>query len=109
MPEKDPTNWTTATWVLAMGMAFGGGFINWYSKVKAGHTRIFNVAELFGEMLISGVVGLASYMAGDGFGLPASLCAVAAGIGGHRQDQRVPDRHPVIRAQIKRAQHRRPA
>ena len=83
MPEKDPTNWTAATWVLAMGMAFGGGFINWYSKVKAGHTRIFNVAELFGEMLISGVVGLASYMAGDGFGLPASLCAVAAGIGGH--------------------------
>ena len=62
---------------------FGGGFINWYSKVKAGHTRIFNVAELFGEMLISGVVGLASYMAGDGLGLPPSLCAVAAGIGGH--------------------------
>ena len=83
MPEKDPTNWTAATWILASGMAFGGGFINWYSKVRSGHTRVFNVAELFGEMLISGVVGLGSYMAGDGLGLPPSLCAVAAGIGGH--------------------------
>ena len=83
MPEKDPTNWTAATWILASGMAFGGGFINWYSKVRSGHTRVFNVAELFGEMLISGVVGLGSYMAGDGLGLPPSLCAVTAGIGGH--------------------------
>ncbi|MFM6967313.1 MAG: phage holin family protein [Microbacteriaceae bacterium] len=83
MPEKDPTNWTAATWILASGMAFGGGFINWYSKVRSGHTRVFNVAELFGEMLISGVVGLGSYMAGDGLSLPPSLCAVAAGIGGH--------------------------
>ena len=83
MPEKDPTTWTAATWILAFGMALGGGFINWYSKVRAGHTRIFNVAELFGEMLISGVVGLASYMACDGLGLPPSLNAVAAGVGGH--------------------------
>lgn len=83
MPEKDPTNWTAATWLLASGMAFGGGFINWYSKVRAGHTRVFNVAELVGEMLISGVVGLGSYMASDGLGLPPSLSAVAAGIGGH--------------------------
>lgn len=83
MPEKDPTNWTAATWILASGMAFGGGFINWYSKVRSGHTRVFNIAELIGEMLISGVVGLGSYMAGDGLGLPPSLCAVAAGIGGH--------------------------
>ena len=83
MPEKDPTNWTAATWMLALCMAFGGGFINWYSKVRSGHTRVFNVAELIGEMIISGVVGLGSYMAGDGLGLSPSLCAVAAGIGGH--------------------------
>lgn len=83
MPEKDPTNWTAATWVLASSAAMAGGFINWYSKVKAGHTRAFNVAELLGEILISGVVGLGSYMAADGFGLPPSLCAVAAGVGGH--------------------------
>ena len=83
MTEKDPTNWPLATWYLALGMSLAGGFINWYGKVKAGHTRAFNIAELFGEMLISGVVGLGSYMAGDGLSLPPSLCAVAAGVGGH--------------------------
>lgn len=25
MPEKDPTTWGMATWLLALGMAFGGG------------------------------------------------------------------------------------
>ena len=41
MPEKDPTTWTAATWLLALGMAFGGGAVNWYAKVKRGHTRAF--------------------------------------------------------------------
>ena len=83
MPEKDPTNWSAATWALALGMAFAGGFVSWYAKVRAGHTRSVNVVELLGEMVVSGVVGLGSYMAGDGLGLPPSFCAVAAGVGGH--------------------------
>lgn len=32
MPEKDPTTWTAATWLLALGMAFGGGAVNWYAQ-----------------------------------------------------------------------------
>jgi len=64
-------------------MAFAGGFVNWYAKVRAGHTRSVNVVELLGEMLVSGVVGLGSYMASDGLGLPPSFCAVSAGVGGH--------------------------
>ena len=36
MPEKDPTTWGLATWLLALGMAFGGGAVNWYAKVKRG-------------------------------------------------------------------------
>lgn len=49
MPEKDPTTWTAATWLLALGMAFGGGgAVNWYAKVKHGHTRAFNIIELIG-------------------------------------------------------------
>lgn len=83
MPEKDPTTWTYATWLLAISAAFGGGFINWYSKVRAGHTRSVNVVELIGEMVVSGIVGLGAYMTADGFSLPPSFCAVAAGVGGH--------------------------
>jgi hypothetical protein len=83
MPEKDPTSWHLATWLLALAMAMGGGMVNWYAKVRHAHTRSFNLLELIGEMVTSGFVGIGVFMALDGFGQPASLCAAGAGIGGH--------------------------
>jgi hypothetical protein len=83
MPEKDPTTWGAATWVLALGMAFGGGVVNWYAKVKAGHTRAFNVIELIGEIFTSGFVGLGVFMLLAAFDQPLGVCAAAAGVGGH--------------------------
>lgn len=83
MPEKDPTTWTAATWLLALGMAFGGGIVNFYARVKRGHTRAFNIIELIGEIFTSGFVGLGMFMALDAWGQPIGLCAAAAGVGGH--------------------------
>lgn len=83
MPEKDPTNWTAATWALAICMAFGGGLVNWYSRIKRGHTRAFNLIELIGEIFTSGFVGIGAFMLLDGIGQPVGVCAAAAGIGGH--------------------------
>lgn len=83
MPVKDPTNWGIATWLLALGMAFGGGIVNWYAKIKRGHTRAFNVVELLGEIFTSGFVGLAVFMALEAWDQPIGLCAAAAGVTGH--------------------------
>ena len=83
MPEKDPTTWTAATWVLAVCMAVGGGAVNWYAKVKRGHARAFNVVELLGEIFISGFVGLGVFMGLAGIDQPIGVCAAAAGIAGH--------------------------
>jgi hypothetical protein len=83
MLEKDPTTWNLATWVLALAMAMGGGFVNWYAKVKHSHTRAFNLLELVGEIFTSGFVGTGVFMTLDGFGQPMSLCAAGAGVGGH--------------------------
>lgn len=83
MPEKDPTTWSAATWALAIGMAFGGGAVNWYSRVKRGHTRAFNIVELIGEVFTSGFVGVAVFMALSAVDQPVGICAAAAGIGGH--------------------------
>ena len=82
MPEKDPTTWTAATWLLALGMAFGGGIVNWYAKVRRGHTRAFNIIELIGEIFTSGFVGLGVFMLLAAFEQPVGVCA-AAGVGGH--------------------------
>ena len=43
MPDKDPANWSAATWALALLMPLGGGFINWYARVKTGHARVFKL------------------------------------------------------------------
>lgn len=83
MPEKDPTTWTAATWLLALGMAFGGGIVNWYAKVRRGHTRAFNIIELIGEIFTSGFVGLGVFMLLAAFEQPVGVCAAAAGVGGH--------------------------
>lgn len=83
VPEKDPTTWSAATWLLALGMAFGGGAVNWYAKVKRGHTRAFNIIELVGEIFTSGFVGLGVFMLLAAVDQPVGVCAAAAGVGGH--------------------------
>lgn len=83
MPDKDPANWNLITWVLALAMPFGGGLINWYARVKAGHAKVFSVAEMIGEVFTSGFVGLTVFMALSSWDQPTGLCAAAAGISGH--------------------------
>ena len=36
MPDKDPTAWSIATWILACSMAFGSGAINWWARSNSG-------------------------------------------------------------------------
>lgn len=83
LPEKDPTTWSAATWLLALGMAFGGGLVNWYARIKRGHTRASNILELIGEIFTSGFVGIGAFMFLASLEQPIGLCAAAAGIGGH--------------------------
>jgi hypothetical protein len=83
MPDKDPTNWGLAIWILALGMSCAGGLVNWYTRVKKGYTRAFNVVELVGEIFTSAVVGLGVFMAAQALDQPIGLCAALAGVGGH--------------------------
>jgi hypothetical protein len=83
MPEKDPTTWGMSIWLLAIGMSVAGGLVNWYARVKQGHTRAFNIIELIGEIFTSAFVGLAVFMAAQSMGEPVGLCAALAGVGGH--------------------------
>jgi len=83
MLEKDPTTWGLATWALGMGMAVGGGLVNWYTKFKYGNTRAFSIFQFIGEIVISAVVGIGTFMGLAALGCPLGLCAAMAGVGGH--------------------------
>lgn len=107
MPEKDPTTWTAATWALALGMAFGGGIVNWYAKIKRGHTRAFNIIELVGEIFTSGFVGLGVFMLTAAMDQPVGICAAAAGVGGHMATRLLFALERMIEARLD-AMHKRP-
>ena len=83
MNENNPLTWSFATWMLGLGMAFAGGIVNFIVRVKKGHARLFNFIELFGEVFVSGFVGLGSYMLLLSLSQPVGLAAAAAGVAGH--------------------------
>ena len=73
--------WATYAWVLIWACA--GGIANFVGKVKAGDARAFNVAELVGEMFISGFVGLITFWLCEYGNVDKLLSAVFIGISGH--------------------------
>lgn len=101
MPEKDPTNWGYATWLLAIGMSCAGGIVNFYARVKQGHSRAFNVIELIGEIFTSAFVGLGVFMVAQNMDQSIGLCAALAGIGGHMATRLLFAVEKVIEARFK--------
>ena len=101
MPDKDPLNWTLATWILALAMPLAGGVVNWYARVKSGHARVFNFIELLGEVFTSGFVGLAVFMTLASWEQPAGLCAAAAGVSGHMATRLLFSIERAIEAKLK--------
>lgn len=83
MPYRDPTVWPWTVWLLGLGMSLAGGFINWYSRVRAGNIASFNLIELIGELFTSGAVGIGVFMALESWDQPLGICAALAGVGGH--------------------------
>lgn len=72
---------TTYGWVLALALM--GGLASWARKVREGHARAFNVAELIGELLISGFAGLVTFMLCRWANVNEWLSAAFIGIAGH--------------------------
>jgi hypothetical protein len=64
-------------------VAMLGGFVAFYRKWKDGSARAFNVAELIGELVVSGLCGVMAYWAFNGLGVNQWLTAAGVGIVGH--------------------------
>ena len=83
MPEKDPTAWSVATWMLVCGFSLLGGVSSWYRRVKAGHSRAFNVIEFIGEVSVSGLMGFVGFVAADAYFNSEGIAAACAGMSAH--------------------------
>lgn len=107
---KDPFRYPWITYLWVMVWAIAGGIVNFIGKVKAGISRSFNVAELLGEMFISGVVGVITFWLCEYANVPPLLSAVFIAISGHMGSrvlfkfERVIERYVEVRTGIPLAQ-----
>lgn len=83
MPEKDPTNWTLATWALIIGMSIFGGMARVLAKISSGGIHSVSLVGFLADLATSGLVGVATFMIMISFDYPVALCAAAAGMSGH--------------------------
>jgi len=77
----DPSQVIPTLIMLLIGAA--GGFISFYRKWKEGHIRAFNVTELVGELVVSGLCGIGAYWVCKGLEVNPWLTAAAVGMVGH--------------------------
>jgi len=82
MPEKDPLNYAVLTYVWIIGLSFWGGVSGYVRKLKQGH-RNFSIAELVGEICISGFVGIVTFFICEAADIPPVLSAAIIGISSH--------------------------
>lgn len=69
--------------LIMVCIAMVGGLVGWIRKVQLGITRSFNIAELIGELFISGATGMITYWALTGFDVNPYFVAAGVGIAGH--------------------------
>lgn len=69
--------------LIMLAIAMAGGVANFYGRVKTGEARAFNLAELVGEMFISGSAGIIAYWVFRGLNVNTWFVAAGVGVCGH--------------------------
>ena len=100
MPEKDPTNWTSAMWIFSSASAIAGGAANLYQKMK-NSDRKFSCVEMAAELGLSWAIGLGVFMSAAAAGLDTGYCAGLAGVGGKMSTELLKLIEDVIRSKVK--------
>ena len=81
--EKDPTSFSLLTYFWVIGLSVLGGVVNFMRKLQTGHTRIFNIVELIGELVTAGFSGVITFYLFTQAGFDPLLTAAAVGVSGH--------------------------
>lgn len=82
-PKHDPTTFSLITYGWVIVLAMWGGLASFIAKNKAGKARPFNVAELIGELVVSGLVGVLTFYLCTWANIDPLLAAALVGISGH--------------------------
>ena len=82
MPDKF-IDYSTVTIIWVFILSLLGGVANYFRKVSGGVIKRFSIAELVGDLFISGFVGFITFLLCDSAGFDVKLTAAIVGISGH--------------------------
>lgn len=83
MLEKDPTSYSFLTYAWVFALAILGGVVSFMRKVQAGHTKVFNLVEFFGEIVTSAFAGVIAFWLCENASFSPLITASIVGISGH--------------------------
>jgi hypothetical protein len=83
MPEKDPLSYELMTWAWVCALSAWGGIASYIRKVKVGVISRFSLFEIIGEIVISGFVGVLTFLLCEWSGIPQVLSAAIIGVSAH--------------------------
>ena len=78
--EKDPTSYSLITYTWVFCLAILGGIVNFMRKLQNGQARIFNIAELVGEVVTSGFAGVICFWLCENANISPLVTAALVGI-----------------------------
>lgn len=82
VPEKDPLNYLPLTYLWVVGISIWAAVASYARKLKEGRAR-FSLAELIGEMFISGFVGVLTFWLCEAANIDQPFSAAIIGISAH--------------------------
>ncbi len=82
MPIKDPSSYEAITYAWVFSLSSWGGIAGYIRKIKSGCAR-FSIAELIGEICISGFVGIITFFLCESAQIHQVLAAAVIGISSH--------------------------
>jgi len=83
MPHKDPGNYPLLTYLWVLALSMWGGIVNNIRKIKDGTLKRFSLAELIGDITISGFIGVMTFYLCEYAGFEELLTAFLVGIASH--------------------------
>ncbi len=79
--NKDPLTYDLVTYAGVLLLAVWGGVVSWIQRNK--DSRVMSVAELLGEIVISGFSGIMVFFICEAHQVPPLMTAALVGVAGH--------------------------
>lgn len=101
MPEKDPLSYEAITYAWVIIISVWGGLSGYVRKIKSGYAR-FSLAELLGEICISGFVGVLTFFLCEAGNINQVYGAFLIGISSHMGSRAIMMLEKTIQSQFEK-------